>query len=106
MVYFKTAPIPQAAANEEFQRLRVLKEELKSSALFETFDSVSSLREKVFLHLTTAVTELLRPETGEVSDTPAQKAPRLVNLVDPFVYHCDVTFMMVFAHSSAKSSST
>lgn len=86
MVYFKTAPIPQAAANEEFQRLMALKEELKSTALFETFDSVSSLREKVYLHLATVATDLLRSETSEVVDTLAQKAPRLVNLVDPFVY--------------------
>jgi hypothetical protein len=86
MVYFKTAPIPQAAANEEFQRLMALKEELQSTALFKTFDSVSSLREKVSLHLTTAVTDLLRSATGEASGTPAQKTPRLVNLVDPFAY--------------------
>ena len=38
------------------------------------------------MHLTTVVTTLLQSETGGVADSPAQKAPRLVNLVDPFVY--------------------
>jgi hypothetical protein len=86
MVYFKTAPIPQEAAGEEFQRLVKLKEELKSTDLFDTFDSLPSLREKVILHLTTAVAELLKSKSGGVSDISPRKAPRLINLMDPFIY--------------------
>jgi hypothetical protein len=85
MVYFKTAPIPQTAT-EEFQRLKPFKEELRSSGLCEDFEDIGSLREKISHHITTAVTTLLRSQPAQSPATIAPKAPKLANLVDPFVY--------------------
>jgi hypothetical protein len=85
MVYFKTAPIPQTST-EEFQRLRPFREELKSSGLCEDFEDIGLLREKISHHITTAVTKLLRSQPNQSPATIAPKTPKLVNLVDPFVY--------------------
>jgi hypothetical protein len=58
MVYFKNAPIPQESANEEFQRLMAFKKEMESTAYFDTFDDVHSLRDKVSNHLSSVIAKL------------------------------------------------
>ena len=86
MIYFKTSDIRQSAANEEFQRLQDFKKEMQSTGLCFDFDSVFSLREQVLCHMNTTVAELLRLQPNEYPARTMLTSPRLVNLVDPFVY--------------------
>ncbi|WP_438019841.1 hypothetical protein WMF18_12570 [Sorangium sp. So ce315] len=60
MVYFSTQPIPQdALRDDQFSRLQELKKRYQHEGLLATFDNVAILRERLQLHITSLVTELL-----------------------------------------------
>lgn len=68
LVYTCSAPIPQAAANDEqFKRLSDFKESLRTTAYVGSYSDVLELREQVLLHVASVVSGLLEKDRGQVS---------------------------------------
>lgn len=60
LVYISSAPIPQERlVDDQYERLKALKERLSNEGLLGTYRDVPDLREKIPLHLTSVITELL-----------------------------------------------
>lgn len=65
MVYFSSKAIPQSALHDDqFNRLMEAKQRYQEQGLLASYEGVADLREKVQLHLTSLVSELLQGEVG------------------------------------------
>jgi hypothetical protein len=73
MVYFSNAPVrPDSIDSAEYERLKAFKAECQSSGLYDEYDSVGQLQEKVSRHLTLLARDL---EAGCPVGSSAQRAP-------------------------------
>ena len=72
LVYFSNEPIPQEALrDDQFSKLQALRERFQKDGLLFTFNDTADLREKVQLHLTNVITQLLQQGTpGPSTETP------------------------------------
>lgn len=82
LVYFSNEPIPQEALrDDQFSKLQALRERFQKDGLLFTFNDTADLREKVQLHLTNVITQLLQQGTQR----PSTEAPEVITAPRPDV---------------------
>jgi len=82
LVYFSNEPIPQEALrDDQFSNLQAVRERFQQDGLLSTFNDTADLREKVQLHLTNVITQLLQ----QGSQGPSADAPEVVTAPRPDV---------------------
>jgi len=74
LLYFSTSPIPQETLiDDQFQRLQEFKARLQGEGLLGAYDSISSLREQVLLHLTSVAAALLQRDRVQPSPADSER---------------------------------
>lgn len=60
MLYFSSIPVvPDSIEKEQYERLKNFKEKCMKNGLVDNYDSISELREKIIIHLTFKIRELI-----------------------------------------------
>ena len=96
LVYFSTAAVPQEAlGDDQFAKLQAFKADIQQRGLVGSYDSVSDLREKVQLHLTSAVTALLERDRDQPTPTDAAAATTTLTAPVPDVRVRVTTVVMI-----------
>ena len=100
LVYFGTADVPQSALlDDQFKRLQEFKEDFRKRAFVATYDDPNDLVEKVQLHLTSLVAELLQRDRGQ--PIPVPDVPGVLTAPRPDV-RVRVSAALVFPENATK----
>ncbi len=75
LVYFNNSPVPQdALKDDQFTRLQEARERLERDGFVFTYTDIAQLREKVQLHITSIITDLLARDKVDLGSPPPAKS--------------------------------